>query len=129
MRDNCSYQLLLTDEAIFATMKKFLVLGAFLVALASAQVKAQTSGPDVVLIRVQERLSGRISLAIERAGQETETVEFQETKSQSATKGYYPVVAKLYQQGYQLQGVIPGASKTAGFEMTESTLIFIKPVK
>jgi len=109
-------------------MKKLLFLGACLLAFASQPVMAQTTGPDVVIVRVEERYSGNLMLFVERAGQETETIVFEETKKANMGKGYYPVLNKLYQQGYQLQGVIPGAALTTGAAVTTSTLVFVKAV-
>jgi hypothetical protein len=109
-----------------AAMKKLLFLGACLVALASQPVMAQTSGPDVVIVRVEESYSGKLKLFVERAGQETEAIVFEETKKENMGKGYYPFLNKLYQQGYQMQGIIPGAMITSGFAVTTSTLVFVK---
>jgi hypothetical protein len=107
-------------------MKKILFLGACLVALASQPVMAQTTGPNIVIVRVEERYSGNLMLFVERDGQATETIVYEETKKANMGKGYYPVLNKLYQQGYQLQGVIPGATLTTGAAVTTSTLVFVK---
>jgi hypothetical protein len=85
----------------FGVMKKLLFLGACLAALGSSPVMAQ-AGPDLVIVRVEERLSGRVAINVARAGQAPEVIEFRETRKESAAKGYYPVLNKLYQQGYQL---------------------------
>jgi hypothetical protein len=123
-------QLLLAQETVrsssLVTMKKLLFFGVCLVALASQPVMAQTTGPDVVIVRVEESYSGKLKLFVERAGQETEAIVFEETKKENMGKGYYPFLNKLYQQGYQMQGVIPGAMITSGFAVTTSTLVFVK---
>jgi hypothetical protein len=115
-------------EAIFAAMKKLLFLGACLVALASQPAVAQTGGPDVIVVRVAEHY-GQTHLTIERAGQEPEEITFEWNptgKGARASKGYYDVLAKLYQQGYQTQAIIPGAGYTKDMT-TYTTLVFTRP--
>jgi flagellar hook assembly protein FlgD len=111
-------------------MKKLIVLAACLLALTSQPVLAQTGGPDVVVVRVEE-YSGHAHLTIERAGKEPEEIEFNWNpkvgKGERASKGYYDALAKLYQQGYQVQATIPGATSNSG-TLTYTTLVFIKPV-
>jgi hypothetical protein len=110
-------------------MKRLLFLGACLVALASQPVVAQTGGADIVVVRVNE-YNGSTHLAIERGGKTPEYIDFKwqekPEKNQSAATGYYVALVKLYQQGYQVQAVIPGIAGSAGYSTT--TLIFAKPV-
>jgi len=111
-------------------MKKLLFLGACLVALASSPVMAQTGGADIVIVRVAE-YSSNTHLTVERVGQEPEEIEFDwdsriGKKWGRASKGYLDALSKLYQQGYQVQATIPGASFNNG-GTTYTTLVFTKP--
>jgi hypothetical protein len=114
-------------------MKKLFFLGACLLALASRPVLAQTAGADVLMVRVMEHGAGESHLVIERPGQAPEEIKFKFwsnlSKGPSAAAGYLAALKKLYEQGYQIQAVIPGALiGTTGAGITESTLIFVKPL-
>lgn len=102
-------------------MKKILLLGACLVALASQPVLAQTGGTEVVVVRVVDT-GGRF--VIGRPGGKTEEVSFNSSYSskglaESAVQ-LQQAVASLYQQGYTLKSTFTGASGSV------STLIFVK---
>ncbi|MGI4865574.1 MAG: hypothetical protein ACRYFZ_16755 [Janthinobacterium lividum] len=105
-------------------MKKILLAGACLVALASSPVRAQTSKPDVVVVRVSDTGSvGR--LVIVREGGKTEEVE--EFASGVNMKGLslsgtlmQQVFGKLYAEGYTLKGTFGGSQ---GYV---ATLVFAK---
>jgi hypothetical protein len=108
-------------------MKKLVLLGACLAALASSPVKAQTGGADVVVVRVME-YSGRTYLTVERVGQEPEQIDFKwdsriGEKRERASKGYLNALNKLYQQGYRVQATIPGL---ANDDVAYTTLVFMK---
>ena len=123
MRGNRGQQLLLVDEAIFAAMKKLLFLGACLVALASQPVKAQTSKPSVIVVRVNDVNAGG-KMVIVREGGKTEELEFAGGYSlkQLSSSGLLmqQVFSKLYEEGYSLKSTFGGSS---GFG---STLLFVK---
>ena len=110
-------------------MKKLLFLGACLVALASQPVMAQVGKQDVVMVRVREQL-GETHLIIERMGQGPEEINIEWNdkagKNMSAAKGYLGALDKLFQQGYQLQAVIPGVAVTMPSVNATSTLVFTK---
>lgn len=101
-------------------------------ALASQPVMAQTGNPNVIMVRVTEELRGEVQLIIERPGQAPEEIKFKFwsnlSKGPSAAAGYSSALKNLYEQGYQIQTVIPGASITSPGGFTQSTLIFVKPV-
>lgn len=82
------------------------------------------------MVRVRE-LSGEAHLIIERVGQAPEEVNIEWNdkagKNMSAAKGYLGALDKLFQQGYQLQAVIPGVALTTSGGITTSTLVFTKP--
>jgi hypothetical protein len=101
-------------------MKKLLFLGAFLVALASQPVMAQTAGPDVVVVQAYFPVgTGRV--VISRGPGKTEELEFKNGFRQSAAaESYQQVIAKLYQEGYSIK-----ASFGSGTTIL-STLIFVK---
>jgi hypothetical protein len=110
-------------------MKKFLFLGACLVALTSQPVLAQTGGTDVVIVRVAESVE-HTDMTIERVGQEPEEIAFDWSarsgrKGGRASKGYLDALSKLYQQGYQIQATIPGPAYMNG-GTTFTTLVFTK---
>jgi hypothetical protein len=105
-------------------MKKFLFLGACLVALATQPVMAQTGGADLVVVHVQES-SRSLSFSIARGQRQPEEIEIKLGKEVKMASGYYTVLSKFYSQGYVLQAVIP--STTGGASWVESTLILGKP--
>lgn len=116
----------------FAAMKRLLFLGLCLVALASQTVMAQTSGPDIIVVRVEET-NTHVSLTVERVGQAPEGIGFdydrRPGKAIRTSKGYLDALSKFYEQGYVVQAVIPGVTYTtaAGVIYSTSTLIFTKP--
>lgn len=111
-------------------MKKLFFIGACLAALAARPALAQASKQDVLMVRVRE-LSGETRLIIERVGLAPQelTIEWNDKagKNMSAAKGYLGALDKIFQQGYQLQAVIPGVALTTPGGITTSTLVFTKP--
>jgi hypothetical protein len=110
-------------------MKKLIFLGAYLIALSSQPLMAQTGGVEVVIVRIAES-SSNAHVTIERAGQEPEEIEFDwdsriGKKWPRASKGYLEALSKLYQQGYQVQATIPGAITING-GTNFTTLIFTR---
>jgi hypothetical protein len=108
----------------FAIMKKLLFLGACLMALASQPVMAQTTGPDLVVVRVLE-MGRKLQFSIAHGQQQPEEVTFDLSKEVRAAPSYYTALAKFYSQGYVVQAVIPGMTNGSGY--IESTLILAKP--
>ena len=107
----------------FVAMKKLLFLGACLVALASQPVMAQTSGADVIVVRL---IDGGIAsqLIIVRGPGKNERIDL---VSSTNTKGLISsgeviqqAIEKLYQEGYSLK------STFSGYGGYGSTLIFVK---
>ncbi|WP_460584560.1 hypothetical protein [Hymenobacter arcticus] len=104
-------------------MKKLLFLGACLVALASSPTLAQTSGPDIVVVKVAE-FQNNTQIAIAHGEGKAEVMELEggagpNAMSQSA-KRVEQVLAKLYAQGYVLK------STYSGYGGNMSTLVFLK---
>jgi hypothetical protein len=95
------------DGTIFAAMKKALFLGACLVGLASQPVMAQTSGPDVVVVRVYE-YSSRLQITVSRGEGKTEMIQAKGGYQNQASSGevLQKVLLGLYQQGYMLKGSV-----------------------
>lgn len=106
-------------------MKKLLLLGACLVALASSpvQAQAQTSKPSVIVVRVND-VNGGGKMVIVREGGKTEELEFAGGYSlkQLSSSGLLmqQVFSKLYEEGYALKSTFGGSS---GFG---ATLLFVK---
>lgn len=103
-------------------MKKLLFLGACLVALASQPVVAQTSGPEVVVVRVFDA-GINVHLAINRGKGKTELVTFSSGANDKhlaeAAEGYQQALFKLYQEGYTLKSTFTTSDRL-------STLVFVK---
>lgn len=103
-------------------MKKFLFLGAYLMALASQPVRAQTGGSNVVVVRVHDN-GVSIELLISRGKGNSELIKFSSGRSsknlQEAAEGYQQTLAKLYQEGYSLKSTFTSAESL-------STLVFVK---
>jgi hypothetical protein len=103
-------------------MKKLLLLSACLLALSSAPVKAQTAGPQVIVVQVYFTALNTGHLTITRGEGQIENIEFKSTHSRQTNEAetYQRVFNKLYQEGYLLKSTFgPGAG-------TLSTLIFAK---
>jgi opacity protein-like surface antigen len=106
---------------IFVAMKKLLLLGACLVALASSPAMAQATTQaevDVTVVRVTANYA-RTRVTVTRPGGKDELLEFendnQSEKRQPVGGGFQQLVAGLYQQGYQLASTFdtqmgPGSS-------------------
>lgn len=110
-------------------MKKLLLLGACLVALASQPVRAQAGGSteaDVTVVRVTASYS-RTAVTVTRPGGQQENLEFendkQSEKRQVVGVGFQQLVAGLYQQGYQLQATFDTQMGTSG---SASILLFVR---
>ncbi|RZK26773.1 MAG: hypothetical protein EOO63_14280 [Hymenobacter sp.] len=93
-------------------------------ALASQPVKAQTGGPDIVIVRLAEG-AGTIHAVITRGEGKSEEVEFQNGGGKrlvASSEGYYKLINKLYQEGYTLKNSFSSASMNA----EQMTLLFVK---
>ena len=106
-------------------MKKLLFLGAYLVALASAPVKAQTAGADVVVVKVQEAINGSLKITVCRGAGKSEVTDVKAREAVAAGNGaeaVQQVIAKLSQEGYSLKTSYGGGWNYA----ITNTLVFIK---
>jgi hypothetical protein len=115
-------------------MKKYLLLGACLVALASSPVVAQTSGTEVDVTVVRVTAGGsRTYLSVTRPGAKPEDIEYSNYpqlepdkpsgKRQYVGLGIQALVADLYRQGYQLQSTFDTQTNEAS---SASILLFIR---
>jgi hypothetical protein len=103
-------------------MKKLILLGACLVALASQPVKAQTGGADVVIVKITEGIES-LHIDIARRTGKPEVLDYKAKdlrEGGAAAAATQRVIAKLYQEGYRLKGTYGG---NQGYL---STLIFVK---
>jgi hypothetical protein len=112
-------------------MKRFVFLGACLLALASQPVKAQTGGPDIVVVKVIEG-SGQLHFHIARPGVKPEHREFNLKQLKEKGEGdYYSgqtectrnLLVELTQQGYTLTTTY---SASMGTSLGLTTLVFTK---
>jgi hypothetical protein len=120
-------------EHYFAAMKKLLFLGAYLVALASQPVRAQTGAADIVVVKVTESY-GRIEFFIARAGSKPEHRElgFKQLKEKGEDRFFYngsaeytrSLLMELAQQGYTLTTTYTSGGVAGGPGPT--TLVFTK---
>jgi basic membrane lipoprotein Med (substrate-binding protein (PBP1-ABC) superfamily) len=103
-------------------MKKIFFFGSCLVALASSPVMAQTSEPEVVVMRVYDA-GGTVHLVINRGKGKSELVTFSSGVNDKhlgeAAEGYQQALTKLYQEGYNLKSTFTTSESL-------STLIFVK---
>jgi hypothetical protein len=87
-------------------MKKLLLLSACVVALGTSPAMAQTSVPDVVLVRFSRTNKGNLRIAITRGEGKTALSEvpagYTDKGFVQASEGEYKVLQQLYQEGYQL---------------------------
>jgi hypothetical protein len=113
----------------FVAMKQLLFLGACLVALNGNPVKAQTTTPDIVVVRLHE-YDTSVHLAVTHGDGKTEHLKFDsgvtEKRLMASAEGYHRVLLKLYQDGYALQSTFSAAPTSAG---TFTTLVFVKTPK
>ena len=90
---------------------------------------AQAGGAETVMVRVLEDNS-HARLWLNWPNREPKIIEFdwndKEGKGTNAGKGYEAALTKLYQQGYHLQGVIPGSMIGTPATAVRSTLVFVK---
>jgi hypothetical protein len=101
-------------------MKRFLFLGACLVALASQPVMAQTGGADVVVVQVSFGV-GAGQILISRGEGKTEIVTVKKNKNEAfESEAYQQVIAKLYQEGYTIKSTFSDGVKN------QCNLVFIK---
>jgi hypothetical protein len=104
-------------------MKKLLFLGACLVALASQPVMAQTSGPDIVVVRVIDGIAASQMVIVRGLGK-NERIDLADGSNNkglvSSGEAIQQAIAKLYQEGYSLRSTFGGHQGSA------STLIFVK---
>jgi hypothetical protein len=110
-------------------MKKLFVVMSCLVVLGGSPVWARVEEPAVVTVRVQE-LGVHLYITTARGDGVTQTQEFKTAKGQSIAQltalEYQKLVATYYQQGYVLQGIIPG---NQDINIGTSTLLFVKASK
>jgi hypothetical protein len=103
-------------------MKKLLLLGACLVALASSPVMAQT-GPNVVVVRVTDGLVASQMVIVRGPGKNKQIDLPLGTNTKglvSFGEAIQQAIAKLYQEGYSLKSTFGGHQGSA------STLVFVK---
>lgn len=104
-------------------MKKLLILGVCLLALAAHPSTVLAGDPDVVVVRVLDN-GGNVRLFISRPDGKSEKVEFNggfnEKGLSDSGQGYQKVIAKLYQEGYTLKSSF--STNTGVF----ATLVFVK---
>jgi hypothetical protein len=104
-------------------MKKLLCMGIGLLALAAQPGLAQTSGPDIIVVKVAE-FQNNTQIVIARSEGKSEVMELEggagpNAMTQSAKK-VQQVLTKLYAQGYVLK------STFSGYQGNMSTLVLIK---
>jgi hypothetical protein len=90
-------------------MKKLFFLGAYLVALFSSPVMAQTGGTNVVVLNVYYTGLGTGHLGLTRTTGSTEVAQFKNSNSarQEETAAYQRVFTQLCQEGYSLKSTVP----------------------
>ena len=107
-------------------MKKLILLGACLVALASQPVNAQTSGPEVAVVRITEGVR-RVNVSITHPDGKSEQLDFENgafgDRLDKSGQGDQKLFAKLYQQGYRLQSTFSAEATTSD---VRTTLVFVK---
>lgn len=93
-----------------------------MVALVSQPVLAQTSGSDVIVVRVYDA-GVNVELAISRGKGNSELIKFssgiRDKHLLEAAEGYQQALAKLYQEGYTLKSTFTTSENL-------STLVFVK---
>jgi hypothetical protein len=92
-----------SSEHYFAAMKKLLFLVAYLVALASQPVMAQTGGPSVVVVQLYQSGFTKYQIVIDRGGDTPEVVEFKADPQIKQAGVYQHIFEKLAQEGYVIQ--------------------------
>jgi hypothetical protein len=109
-------------------MKMILCFCVCLLALASSPVIAQTSGTDVIVVKVTEAYD-YLLLDIARAGVKPERRTF---KRRDLLADGAPaevtrlLIAQLYQEGYTLTSTYGGGGILTGSNMNLNTLVFTK---
>jgi hypothetical protein len=108
-------------------MKKLFFLVSCLLVLGSSPAWAQAGSP-VVVVRIVETV-GKVRIAIARGDSKPELVEFDGgftgKDANQVAVNYQQVMAKLYAEGYVLQGTISGV----GDANISRSLLFVKAPK
>jgi hypothetical protein len=111
-------------------MKKLLLVLGFVLFVGGGSVWAAVEEPAVIVVRVSDGYFG-VTLVIERGAEKQEILKFDTNMSEKtgseAARSYQQLFARLYQQGYVLQGSFPGTASNGG--SSTSTLIFVKAPK
>jgi hypothetical protein len=101
-------------------MKRRLFLGAYLVAMASSPVLAQTSTSEVAIVQLYFTGINTGHLSLTRTTGTTEAAQFKTSNThQEEAAAYQRVFTQLYQEGYSLKSTITRAEDVA-------TWIFVK---
>jgi hypothetical protein len=104
-------------------MKKIFFIGACFVTLSSAPVMAQTSGSDVVVVRLADGTNASQLIIVRGPGKNEQIDLLTSTNTKgliSSGEAIQQAIAKLYQEGYSLK------STFGGYQGYVSTLIFVK---
>jgi hypothetical protein len=102
-------------------MKKFLFLGACLLALASQPVMAQTGGADIVVVKVYE-YAGEQRITVSHSDGKTDEVSSKTGRTNLPEAGVtlQKVFTTLHQQGYTIKG------STSTYAGSIGTFILVK---
>jgi hypothetical protein len=102
-------------------MKKFLFLGACLVALASQPATSQVTEKEVIIVQATATGGGDGFIAITRGAGKVENVSFKtfNKKFPEESVAYQQVITKLYQEGYSLKSTFSTSSNSV-------TMVFVK---
>lgn len=118
---------ILKEGNYIGRMKYYFVICACLWALLGSPVHAYAADSDVVVVRVQDGGGGDVRCVVTRGEGKSEEVVFKSgykaTSLGIAAEGYHKLIARLYQEGYVLQGTV-----STGAGLT-STLFFVKAAK
>ncbi|UOQ70961.1 hypothetical protein [Hymenobacter cellulosilyticus] len=106
-------------------MKKLFFLLSCLLVLGSAPAWAQTSEPDIVVVRTSEQM-GSSRIVVTRGKGKSTAVElpngYSEKSMIATSEKYFELVSGLYREGYVLQS-------TMSNQEHYTTLLFVKPTK
>ncbi|MFD1469622.1 hypothetical protein ACFQ48_15450 [Hymenobacter caeli] len=87
-------------------MKKLILLSVCLLALATRPAAAQTTTPDIVVVRIAGD-GNSTQLVVTRGEGKSEKIEFPSGRTDkqlmAASEGYYKVLSALYREGYVLK--------------------------
>lgn len=102
------------------TMKKLLLLGAYMAAVASSPVLAQTGTSEVAIVQLYFTRINTGHLSLTRTTGTTEAAQFKTSNThQEEATAYQRVFTQLYQDGYSLKSTITRLEDIA-------TWIFVK---